>query len=241
MTPHASGDDVAALFAFESVSVTQDATTILSEVSATVPPTGITALVGPSGAGKSTMLRLCNRLEVPTSGRVRFRGRDVAEVDPLALRRRVGMVFQQPALFGGSIRDNLAVARPDGDAERFAQALRDAALDPGLLDRPAEELSGGEAQRACLARTLVTDPEVLLLDEPTAALDTSPRRAFERLAVDLARGQMPMLWVTHDLEQLYRVADHALALFEGSLVYQGDPEGLHDVEELTDFMTGGED
>jgi putative ABC transport system ATP-binding protein len=239
MTPPAPGAGDSALFELDHVWVQRDGTAVLRDICALVPGAGITVLAGPSGAGKSTLLRLCNRLEVPSSGRVRYRGRDVAELDPLRLRRSVGMVFQTPTLFGGTVRDNLAVALPEGDDDRYAAALRAAALDPGLLDRAATSLSGGEAQRACLARTLVTGPEVLLLDEPTAALDAQPRLAFEQLAVELAAGGMPMLWVTHDLAQLRRVAGHVLALSDGALVYAGDPEGLHDVEALKGFVAEG--
>ena len=119
---------------------------------------GITVVVGPSGAGKSMVLRLLNRLEVPTAGEVRFRGRPVSDLDPLALRRRVGMVFQRPAPFPGTVRDNLHVADPDAGDDALVAALRAARLDAAFLDRSADELSGGEAQRMCLARTLVTRP-----------------------------------------------------------------------------------
>jgi putative ABC transport system ATP-binding protein len=225
-----------ALFTFDHVGVERDQVTILRDVHAQVPEGGITVLVGPSGAGKTTLLRLCNRLDVPTTGSVRFRGADVAATDPLWLRRKAGMVFQQPTLFGGTLRDNLTVALPDADDDRYARALRAAALDPALLDRPAAALSGGEAQRACLARTLVTDPDVLLLDEPTAALDAGPMTAFERLAVELADTGMPMLWVTHDLAQMQRIADHVLALAGGELVYGGPVDGLRDVADLQEFL-----
>ncbi len=188
---------------------------------------GITCVLGPSGAGKSTLLRLCNRLEVPTAGTVRFRGRDVAELDPLALRREVGMVFQRPTLFGGTVRDNLAVARPDGDEAAFVGALERARLDASFLDRPADELSGGEAQRACLARTLVTGPRVLLMDEPTSALDPASRRGLEDLARSLADEGVPMLWVTHDLAQADRLADDVLVLIGGRLVLHADMATVH--------------
>lgn len=210
---------------------------MLRDVSASTRPTGTTVVVGPSGAGKSTLLRLCNRLDVPTSGRVWFRGRDIASLDPLWLRRRAGMVFQVPTLFAGTVRDNLAIAAPDAEQDRYARALDAVALDPVMLDRAADSLSGGEAQRACLARTLVTDPDVLLLDEPTSALDATPKRAFESLAADLAAEGMPMVWVTHDLAQMRRVADHVLALVDGALVHAGDPDGLHDIPALEGFLS----
>jgi putative ABC transport system ATP-binding protein len=229
-----------ALFEFDHVGVERDQVTILRDIQAMVPNGGITVLVGPSGAGKTTLLRLCNRLDVPTTGAVRFRGADVATIDPLRLRRRAGMVFQRPTLFGGSLRDNLAVALPGANDGRYVRALRAAALDPALLDRPAAALSGGEAQRACLARTLVTEPEVLLLDEPTAALDAGPRTAFERLSIELASTGIPMLWVTHDLAQMRRIADHVLALADGTLVYSGPVDGLRHVSALRGFLSEGD-
>ena len=176
-------------------------------------------VVGPSGSGKSTLLRLCNRLVVPTSGVVRFRGDDVAGLDPLRLRRRVGMVFQRPTLFGGTVRDNLRVAQPDGSEDDYEEALGRAALDRSFLDRRADELSGGEAQRACFARTLVTGPEVLLMDEATSSLDAAARTTLERLACAAAReGGVPVVWVTHDEEQVARIADHVLTLEAGRVV-----------------------
>jgi putative ABC transport system ATP-binding protein len=197
------------------VSLVLDGATILDDVDLHVKDAGITVLVGPSGAGKSMLLRLLNRLEVPTSGEVRFRGDSVADLDPRALRRRVGMVFQRPAPFPGTVRDNLRVADPDADDAELRRALDDARLDADFLDRGADELSGGEAQRMCLARTLVTSPEVLLMDEPTSALDPAVRRGLERTARRLADGGRPLVWVTHDLEQADRLADDLVVLVDG--------------------------
>jgi putative ABC transport system ATP-binding protein len=190
---------------------------ILDGVSAAIAPTGVTCLVGRSGSGKSTLLRLCNRLEVATSGVVRFHGDDVLSLDPLAHRRRVGMVFQRPTPFPGTVRDNLLVARPDADEAALAHALERAALDAGFLDRVADQLSGGEAQRVCLARTLITDPEVLLMDEPTSALDDDATGVLEQLACGLACSDeaVPVVWVTHDRAQVDRIADRRLVVEEG--------------------------
>jgi putative ABC transport system ATP-binding protein len=181
----------------------------------------VTVVAGPSGAGKSTLLRLCNRLEVPTTGCVRFRGDDVATLDPLRLRRRVGMVFQRPTPFAGTVRDNLVVAEPELSDETAADALERAELDLSFLDRPGHELSGGEAQRLCLARTLVTGPEVLLMDEPTSALDPRATRALERLARALADDDVPVIWVTHDLAQMRRLADRVMVLVGGRIAHEG--------------------
>jgi putative ABC transport system ATP-binding protein len=127
------------------------------------------------------------------------------------------MVFQRPALFAGSVRDNLCVAEPSGTDDVFATALERARLDRRFLDREGDSLSGGEAQRVCLARTLVTEPEVLLMDEPSSALDPTATRGLEELGRSLADGGMPILWVTHDLDQAERIADSRIVLVDGRL------------------------
>ena len=210
------------LFQLDEVSLVIDDQRVLCELSLAVPDDGITVLLGPSGAGKSMTLRLLNRLEVPTSGELWFRGDLVADLDPLGLRRRVGMVFQRPAVFPGTVRDNLLVACPDTDDESLVGFLDAAGLDAGMIDRVGDELSGGEAQRLCLARTLATRPEVLLMDEPTSALDPTARHHLEATGRRLADQGMPMVWVTHDLAQAERLADHRLVLMAGRLATQAE-------------------
>ena len=204
-------------FEFKQVSVRRVNRLVLDEVSARIPAAGITVVSGPSGAGKTTLLRLCNRLDIPDAGRVWYRGQPLDELDPLALRRRVGMVFQRPTPFPGSVADNLAVAHPDAGAEEMTTALIRVALDPGLLGQEARTLSGGELQRMCLARTLVTRPETLLLDEPTSALDAQPKQVFEATARDLAAQGITIIWVTHDSAQADRIADRIYQLCDGQL------------------------
>jgi putative ABC transport system ATP-binding protein len=205
----------AALFSFEDVVVDRSGVRALDGLTAAVPAGGVTAVFGPSGSGKSTMLRLCNRLEVPTAGRVLFRENDVAQQNPLALRRRVGMCFQRPTPFPGTIADNLRVADPDASDSAMAEALDQMALTGSWLDRDATELSGGEAQRMCLARTLITRPEVLLLDEPTSAVDAAAARVIERAVRELASAAVTALWVSHDAAQVKRIADHVLRIDHG--------------------------
>lgn len=198
-------------------------------------------IAGPSGVGKTTLLRLCNRLEVPDQGHVLYRGRDIANLDPLRLRREVGMVFQTPALFGGMVRDNLAVADPHAGHDKYADLLRRVSLDPTLLHRQAGSLSGGEAQRLSLARTLITGPQVLLADEPTSGLDLTPRLAFERLIRGLTNDGLTVVWVTHDLDQLRRLADHVLVLIAGRIAYSGPPDRLDHIRALDRFLSGDPD
>jgi UDP-glucose/iron transport system ATP-binding protein len=204
------------LFEFDRVSVPgPNGAWRLRDATGTIPAGGITALVGPSGSGKSTLLRCCNRLEAPASGVVRFRGDDVASLDPRALRRRVGMVFQRPTPFPGTCADNLRVADPHLDDDRAVELLARVRLDPSFLHRNATQLSGGEAQRLCLARSLAAQPEVVLMDEVTSSLDPPARYGLEDLARVLVRDGVAIVWVTHDLAQVRRIADHVRVVVAG--------------------------
>ena len=189
--------------------------TVLRRIDLEVPDGRLVALTGPSGSGKSTLLRLCNRLEVPTTGSVSFRQVPLDQVDPLELRRRVGMVFQRPTPFAGTVLANLRVADPDLGAPDAVDRCRRVGLDPDLLDRDASTLSGGEAQRMCLARSLCTGPEVLPGDEPTSALDPASRDAVESLVRGLVADGIAVLWVSHDPEQIRRLADTVVHVREG--------------------------
>jgi putative ABC transport system ATP-binding protein len=207
-----------AAFALEHVTVAGEQRPRLADVTLEVPADGVTVLQGPSGSGKSTLLRLLNRLEAPDEGVVRYRGEDLAQRDVLAHRREVGMVFQAPVLFPGTVADNLRIARPAGGDAALPGLLEHAGLDAGFLERDAATLSGGEAQRACLARALATRPRVLLMDDPTSALDPDAARIIERLARTLAGEGVPVVLVTHDDAQAARVGDRVLHLREGRLV-----------------------
>lgn len=214
------------LFQFEQVTVAGPSGVRLESVSLVIPAEGITTIVGPSGSGKTTLLRLCNRLELPTSGRILYRGSPIAELDPLQLRRHVGMVFQKPVLFPGTIRDNLAEANGILSTADCHAILDRVALDRGLLNRNADELSGGEAQRACLARALVASPSAILMDEPTSSLDGAASRRLEELARSLVEDGIPVVWVSHDLAQMERIADRVALIIDGSIRLWGTPTEL---------------
>lgn len=204
------------VFDFVDVVVEYNGTRALNGFTAAIPGHGITALFGPSGSGKSTVLRLCNRLEVPTSGQVLFCGEDIAGIDPLWLRRQVGMCFQRPTPFPGSVADNLRAADPDACDDRMRDMLARVALTGSWLTRDATALSGGEAQRVCLARTLMAKPRVLLLDEPTSAVDATAAGVIEgavRTMVD--ESGIAVLWVSHDLAQVERLADRVFTIEHG--------------------------
>jgi putative ABC transport system ATP-binding protein len=204
------------LLLFESVSVTvPGGIELLVKVDAQVDAGAITVLAGPSGAGKSTLLRLGDRLDVPTSGRVLLEGADIVGIDPRELRRTVGMVFQRPVLFPGTVFDNLRVAQPLASVETMVSVLESVGIDGDFLERIGDDLSGGEAQRVCIARALLTNPKVLLMDEPTSALDPTSRIAVEELVRSLAARGLGIMWVTHDYAQAVRLADQLIVLQDG--------------------------
>jgi putative ABC transport system ATP-binding protein len=186
---------------------------VLEDVSLAIP-SGRAALVGPSGSGKSTLLRLLNRLADPDEGTVRFHGTDVRELDPLELRRRVGLVPQLPAPVPGTVADNVCFGpRLHGEDVDPERPLRLAGLDPSFAERDASRLSVGEQQRVMLARALALEPEVLLLDEPTASLDAAATRAVEDALRELHG--LSFVLVTHDREQAERLAEHTIELEAG--------------------------
>jgi ABC-type methionine transport system ATPase subunit len=200
-------------------------TEILQDVEIVIREGRITAVVGPSGSGKSTLLRAINRLIEPTSGEVYLDGEPTSGLDPLDLRRRVGMVFQIPALFGGSVEEAVLygarLSGKDADPRRLLEVV---GLDASLAGRDPQFLSVGQQQRVTMARALALEPEVLLLDEPTSALDEAARRRIEELVRDLnARLGLTMVFVSHDLAQVERIADRIVVLAEGRSV--GEWEG----------------
>jgi ABC-type multidrug transport system fused ATPase/permease subunit len=167
----------------------------------------VTALLAPSGAGKSTLLRCLNRLIAPDRGEVQLDGVDITAIDPRELRRRVGLVAQLPVMLPGTVRENVLYAIEHPAPDRAVTALHAAGLDEGFADRVARELSGGERARVALARALARDPEVLLLDEPTAALDHDTAARVGATLRALADDGLAVLLATHDLELAGAVAD----------------------------------
>ena len=206
------------LFAFDDVGLEVDGAVILDAITVELPADGVVVVAGASGSGKSSLLRLCNRLVAPSTGTVRFRGDDVAALDVRRLRRRVGMVFQRPTPFPGTVHENLRVAEPSLDEDGAIALLASVGLPAEFVERDALTLSGGEAQRMCTARTLATHPEAVLMDEPTSALDEDNARGVEELARSLVGAGVSIVWVTHDRAQIGRIADVVIRLDGGRIV-----------------------
>ena len=228
----------------------------LDGVSMEIREHDVTALIGPSGCGKSTFLRCINRMNdmidvCRVNGDVEFAGKNVYDddVDPVALRRKIGIVFQKPNPFPKSIRDNVAyglkIQGYDGDIdERVEESLRRAALYEEVNDQLGSsglDLSGGQQQRLCIARAIAPDPEVILMDEPTSALDPVAASKIEDLIDDLAE-EYTVIIVTHNMQQAARISDRtAVFLTGGRLVEYDDTTTIFEDpehERVEDYITG---
>jgi phosphate transport system ATP-binding protein len=241
----------------EELSIAYASKLAVKSVSLPIRQGEVLALIGPSGCGKTTLLRSLNRLTELTksaslTGQITLDGRDIATLEPTALRRRVTMVFQQPNPFPMSVFDNIAyVLREQAKRRPRRQALRGAVEDAlgraGLLeevadnlDHPALRLSGGQQQRLCIARALAAQPEVLLLDEPCSALDPRSTSVIEDLVVKL-REEVAVVIVTHNLQQAYRIADHVAFMYLGELVEYGSAASLFGApkqQRTKDYVSG---
>lgn len=257
-------------FAVENVDVYYGNDRALTDISLDIPEESVTALIGPSGCGKSTFLRCLNRMNdriksARVEGSVELDGRNIYEnnTDLVELRKRVGMVFQQPNPFPKSIRDNVAYGpRKHGDIESgllarlfgsggdenedelVERSLRHAALWDEVenrLDDNALGLSGGQQQRLCIARCLAVGPEVILMDEPASALDPIATAKIEDLIEELAEDYTVVV-VTHNMQQAARISDQtAVFLTGGELVEYGDTDRIFENPEsrrVEDYITG---
>ncbi len=226
---------MSALEAKDVVKTYPDGTAALAGVSLEVPPGETLALVGESGSGKTTLLRLFNRMVDPSEGEVRVDGRPVSELDPIALRRRIGYVPQDGGLIPHwRVERNVdLVPRLLGwDADRRKARVREmlelVGLSPDIhAPRYPAELSGGQRQRVALARALAADPHVVLLDEPFGALDALTRLELHRQFLELRKtlGKTLVL-VTHDLAEAFRLANRIAVMRGGRILQIGAPEEL---------------
>jgi phosphate transport system ATP-binding protein len=217
----------------------------------------VTAVIGPSGCGKSTHLRVYNRIfelyrEQRAEGKIILDGENILSnaVDPLELRRKVGMIFQKPTPFPMSVFDNVAyglklhykLSRRE-IAEKVEKGLRGAALWDEVKDKlkkPGMALSGGQQQRLCIARAIATEPEVLLMDEPTSAIDPVGTLKIENLIEDL-KDKFTIVIVTHNMQQAARVSDYTAFFYEGYIVEYDKTEDMFTKpknKQTEDYITG---
>ena len=229
----------------------------LHDINVAIPEHEITAFIGPSGCGKSTFLRTLNRMNdlipgVRITGEVNYQGQDIYEssVDPTWLRKQIGMVFQKANPFPMSIYDNVAYGpRTHGIRSKVQldeiveNSLKAAAIWDEVKDRlkkSALGLSGGQQQRLCIARALAVEPEILLMDESTSALDPISTSKIEDLAAEL-KNKYTVIMVTHNMQQAARISDNTAFFLLGELVEFGKTEQLFSTprdKRTEDYITG---
>lgn len=239
------------------VCVSYGKTSAVKDVTMKIPKKKVTAFIGPSGCGKTSLLRCFNRMtdEIPecrVGGKIMLSGVNILAdgVDPVALRRRVGMVFQKPNPFPKSIYDNVAYGpRIQGVRDSKSlddiveKSLRDAALWDEVSDRlgtSAMSLSGGQQQRLCIARALAVEPEVVLMDEPCSALDPIATAKIEDLINELKRDYTVII-VTHNMQQAARACDYTGFMYLGELIEFGQTVNVFEnpSQELTEKYISG--
>ena len=224
----------------DSVSLEANSTTILDRLNLTIGPGAPTLIVGPNGAGKTRLLRLCMGLDAPSAGRITWSGRADSEM------RGRAILFQRPVMLRRTTAANVAYALAQVGLPRSQRADRIAALleSVGLSDlaqRPARRLSGGEQQRLALARALARDPEILLLDEPTANLDPAATRGVEEIVLAAAKSGIKIVMASHDLGQVRRLAGDVIFLVRGAVCEQAKAEHFLDhpmTQEAAAFLRG---
>jgi ABC-type methionine transport system ATPase subunit len=229
-----------ALLEVRSLSKSIGPAKILKGIDLTVERGEILGLIGPTGSGKTTLLRLINLLDVPSMGSILFDGRMVSEKpekELLSARRKMAMVFQKPVMFKASVEENVSYGlrmrgRVDAAAggkmsmsDRVEEALAAVGLS-GYESRDANTLSGGETQRIALARALVLQPELLLLDEPTANLDPGSAASIDNLLQSLAGSRTAVILATHNMQQCRKLAGRVAVLQAGRLMAVGKSEEI---------------
>lgn len=222
------------VLATQNLSRVVDGTTLLDDVTIEVGAGDVFVVFGPSGSGKSTLLRLLNRLDEPTEGTVLLDGTDYRMLDPRTVRRRVGLVPQRPTLTEGTVSDNVTwgprLRDAPVDRDRMAELLDRLGLS-GYEGRAAGDLSGGEAQRVAIARTLFNEPDVVLLDEPMSSLDAAAAEQVEGLLADVMDAyDLTAVLVTHDADRARRLGTCGVRLERGRVVRQGAIDAVVDPE-----------
>ena len=214
--------------AIENLTRVVNGTALVKDVTIEVQAEEVFVVFGPSGSGKTSLLRLLNRLDEPTRGTVFLDGTDYRDIDPRTLRRRVGWVPQAPTLIDGTVAENVAwgpTLRDEPVDDGRLHALLDRLGLSGFEDQEADRLSGGEAQRVAIARTLLNDPDILLLEEPASNLDAEAADRVESLLADVMDAYaLTAVLVTHDADRARRLGQRGVRLREGRVTRTGDPK-----------------
>lgn len=209
------------LLAFENVSYDNDGKTILNNISVNIEQHDFISIVGASGSGKSTMLKLCSHLISPTNGSIIFKGKNFIDYSPMELRKNIAYCFQTPYLFGDTVMDNInfpfSIRNIKFDSKRVYDLFSLFHMTTDYLDKRVSNLSGGEKQRIALIRSLIFNPEVLLLDEVTSALDVNNAKIVENVIASLNKVGITVLWITHNPEQSRKYANKLLTVEAGEI------------------------
>lgn len=195
---------------------------ILKDISFTVQKKEIIALLGPSGSGKSSLLKSINMLNTPSCGQIKYHNNDIQEISPMALRKKIGYVLQKPTLFGNDVMENLKypceLHQKVFDINLVEFYLKKVNLKPDILEKKPNELSGGEQQRISLVRTLLLEPEIILLDEVTSALDEDNTLLIEELIkYENENNELTVIFISHNNEQAKRLAQKVIYMEEGAI------------------------
>ena len=220
---------------FEGITKSYKARQVLSDISFEVDKGSLVTIIGESGCGKTTLLKMVNRLVKPTSGVIRIEGKDIQEMDEVELRRNIGYVIQQTGLFPHmTVRENIELipklqkTKPIDLAKNTKRLMEMVGLDSEeYLDRYPTELSGGQQQRVGVARAFVTDPDVILMDEPFSALDPITRSDLQDELLQLqSKLKKTIVFVTHDMDEAVKIADKICIMQDGKILQYDTPENI---------------
>lgn len=211
------------IFELDNLGLVSPEKIILEEISLSIEKGEHLTITGPSGSGKSSLLKVLAGLVSPSSGRLFYQGQDLEDLDPVSYRREVSYCFQQPVLFGQTVRDNMAfpfeIRQILFDQKKVLAALARLDLGPEFLEKPIKELSGGEKQRVALVRNLLFEPKVLLLDEVSSGLDEKTKTLLRTFLNDLNQAGVTLIEVTHDQREIEE-AEHLVTIVEGRLAHE---------------------
>ena len=211
------------IFELDNLGLVSPEKMILEGISLSIKEGEHLTITGPSGSGKSSLLKLLAALVSPSSGQLFYQGQELGDLDPVAYRREVSYCFQQPVLFGQTVRDNVAfpfeIRQIPFDQERVLTALARLNLGPDFLEKPIKDLSGGEKQRVALVRNLLFEPKVLLLDEVSSGLDEKTKILLRTFLNDLHQEGVTLIEVTHDQQEI-EATERLVTIVGGRLAHE---------------------